>query len=333
MKALALLSGGLDSYLAVKLLQEQSIEAIGVSFRSPFFGCEGGRKAATLLDIPFHCVDITEKYLPLLENPRYGYGKHLNPCTDCHRLMVAEAFSRMEGLMASFVVTGEVLGQRPKSQHRDALNSVAKGGARGLLLRPLSAKLLEETIPEKEGWVDRSRLLDISGRSRVRQMELARKFGVSEKFSPGGGCLLTDDEYCRRLREIKDREGWTVASTALLRVGRHFRLPLRAGSHFGAKAVSGRDEQENEDLDKMAREGDLLFQARERPASLVLLRDASGKAGPEDIALAAAITARYSRAAAGQPIAIDYWRKGCFAERETTTAAPPPPADLEAWRI
>lgn len=332
MKALALLSGGLDSFLAAKLLEEQGIAAVGISFLSPFFGCDGGRRTAGLLKIPFHGVDITEKYLPLLKNPRYGYGKHLNPCTDCHRLMVAEAFSRMEGLGASFVVTGEVLGQRPKSQHRDALNSVAKGGERGLLLRPLSARLLPETIPEQKGWVDRSRLLDLSGRSRVRQLELMRKYGAAGEFSPGGGCLLTDDEYCRRLGEIKDKEGWTVDAIALLRLGRHFRLPARAGSPFGAKAVSGRDEQENAALDGLGREGDLLFQARERPASLVLLRAGSGTPVPEDIALAAAITARYSRVSPGEPLAVAFWKRG-DQEHKTFAALPLSQPELDQLRI
>ena len=333
MKALALLSGGLDSFLAAKLIQEQGIEAIGLSFRSPFFGCEGGRKTAALAGIPFHCVDFTEKFLPVLVKPRYGYGKHLNPCIDCHQLMVAEAFSRMETLGASFVVTGEVLGQRPKSQHLDALNSVAKAGKPGLLLRPLSARLLKETIPEKEGWVDRSRFLDISGRSRKTQLGLARKYGAEEHFSPGGGCLLTDPEYCRRLEEIKDKEGWLPDHLALLRVGRHFRLPAVSGFAFGAKVVSGRNEEENAELERLAREGDVLFQAVERPASVTLLRKASVPFSREEMETAASITARYSRAAPGTALAIGFWKPSLPAERETLAVPPLPDASLAELRI
>ena len=288
MKALSLLSGGLDSMLAARLILDQGIEVSGIGFSTPFFGSGRGRRAAGQLGIPFYSLDITKKYLGILQKPRYGYGKNCNPCTDCHRLMVETAAGQMEERGASFIFTGEVLGQRPKSQTRDALNSVMKGIARGFLLRPLSALLLEETIPEQEGWVDRSKLLGLSGRSRKKQLELARRYGLTGYSTPAGGCLLTEKNYCRRLKELKEHEGWNSADLELLRIGRHFRLPS------GARVVSGRNEGENLQLEDQAGPGDYLFQAADKPGSLILLRNA-GEASPEDLQIAAAICARYSK--------------------------------------
>ncbi|MDP8234915.1 MAG: hypothetical protein P9M08_00875 [Candidatus Erginobacter occultus] len=288
MKALSLLSGGLDSMLATRLVLDQGIEVIGVGFSSPFYSSQRGRRAAGSLGVPFFSRDITGEMIKILLAPVHGYGKHLNPCTDCHRLMVATAAGLLKELEASFIVTGEVLGQRPKSQTRDALNAVAKGAGRGLLLRPLSALLLPETVPEREGWVDRSYLLGISGRSRKVQLELAEQYGLTGYESPGGGCLLTEEGYCRKLKELKEHEGWEAEELNLLRVGRHFRLPS------GARAVSGRNREENEELEKLARRGDILFQAAERPGSLVLLRK-RGPVTPRDRELAAAICLRYSK--------------------------------------
>jgi tRNA-specific 2-thiouridylase len=176
LRALSLFSGGLDSQLAVKIIQEQGIEVIGLHFTTPFFG--GSReisKAASDLGIEFREIDISEDYIPrVLLNPVYGYGKNFNPCIDCHAYMLNWAGKLMKEYEASFIITGEVVGQRPMSQNRSALNAVDKlSGYKGLVLRPLSARLLEESIPEKEGWVDREQLLDINGRGRIRQMELA----------------------------------------------------------------------------------------------------------------------------------------------------------------
>ena len=163
-KALALISGGLGSILAARLVKDEGVEVTGVGFHSHFFGASAARKTARAIGVPFLTVDISAEMIGLLESPRYGFGRYLNPCVDCHRLMVAKAFELMKARRADFVVTGEVLGQRPKSQHRDALNAVAKAGEKSLLLRPLSARLLDETVPEKRGWVRRSRMLNISGR-------------------------------------------------------------------------------------------------------------------------------------------------------------------------
>ncbi len=312
MKALSLISGGLDSLLAARLILDQGIEVEGLGFSSPFFGSARGRRSARSLGIPFHSRDITPGMIAALEEPRYGYGKHCNPCTDCHRLMVATAAGLLEELGASFIVSGEVLGQRPKSQTRSALNAVAKGAGRGLLLRPLSARRLEETVPELEGWVDRSQLLTISGRSRKEQIRLAEEFGLSDYESPGGGCLLTEESYCRKLKELREHEGWEREELFLLRVGRHFRLSS------GGRVVSGRNREENEELEKLSRPGDWLFQAAALPGSLVLLR----KHGPltrRDRELAAAICRRYSKEKAVANLAVCFRAAG--SKGQTVIAA------------
>ncbi len=303
MKALSLISGGLDSMLAARLILDQGIEVTGVGFSSPFYGSRRGRRAAESLGTPFVSRDITREMIEVLSNPAHGYGKHLNPCTDCHRLMVSTAAGMLEELGASFIVTGEVLGQRPKSQNRDALNAVAKGAGRGLLLRPLSARLLPETVPEREGWVDRSRLMGISGRSRKVQLELAERYGLTGYQSPAGGCLLTEAGYCRKLKELREHEGWVPEELNLLRFGRHFRLPS------GGRVVSGRNREENEILEKLAREGDYLFQAAERPGSLVLLRKPV-EVTARDRELAAAVCLRYSKEKGVPRLALARWRPG-----------------------
>lgn len=326
MKAIALLSGGLDSILAARLIMDQGIEVIGVGFRTPFFDCGRGRKGASQLNIPFHCFDITPQFNEVLKQPAYGYGKHLNPCVDCHRLMVKQAFAQIERLGASFVITGEVLGQRPKSQTRNALNAVAKAGRKGLLLRPLSARLLEETIPEKAGWVKREMLLGLSGRSRKMQLKLAESYGIKEFSSPAGGCLLTDPGFCRRLRELKDKEKWTVDEISLLKLGRHFRLPS------GVKVISGRNEEENLNLEKRAPPGSYFFQAVDQPGSLVLLKK-TGKPSGGDITTAAAICARYSKEKGKPVLKIGYWRKNNSAGKKETEIRPLSDKELEKIRI
>ena len=311
--------------LATRLILEQGIEVVGICFATPFFSGERGSRSAAALGIPVHPFDITGEFIEILKHPVYGYGKNCNPCTDCHRLMISTAGRRMEELGASFIITGEVIGQRPKSQTRDALNAVAGGVPKGFLLRPLSARLLGETIPEKEGWVDRTKLLGISGRSRKIQFALAKRYGLKGYSSPGGGCLLTESGFCRKLMELKEREGWEVDDLELLRVGRHFRLPS------GAKVVSGRDELENLILEKLARGDDYLFQASARPGSLILLRK-SGEVSPEDRATAAAICVRYSKEKEGR-VEIGC-RKGSGKGEGSMVTAHRLPADrLEQIRI
>ena len=325
-RALALLSGGLDSLLAVRLIREEGIEIIGIGFSSPFFSSAAGEAAASRLRIPFSHFDLTDELLKILPHPRYGYGKNLNPCADCHKLMIREAFRRRKELGADFVITGEVLGQRPKSQTRDMLYAVAGGGEKGLLLRPLSARLLPETIPEREGWVNRDKLLDISGRSRKRQLALAEKFGITEYTSPGGGCLLTEAAFCRKMAELKYQEGWKAEYLRLLSLGRHFRLPS------GGRVISGRDEKENDRLEKAARRDDCFFQTTVHPGSLLLLKS-RGRLNQDDLATAAAIAARYSRERTAAAVKVNCRVAGKPGEDRKITVAPLPLKKLEALRI
>jgi tRNA U34 2-thiouridine synthase MnmA/TrmU len=289
-----LFSGGLDSQLAVKIIQEQGIEVIGLHFTTPFFG--GSReiiKAALDLSIEFREIDISEGYIPrVLLNPVYGYGKNFNPCIDCHAYMLNWAGNLMKEYEASFIITGEVVGQRPMSQNRSALNAVDKlSGFKAYVLRPLSARLLEETIPEKEGWIDRQQLLNINGRGRSRQMELANKYQLKDYPSPGGGCLLTEAGFARRLRHLLEYVSEpSPMQLQVLRLGRHFYL------RDGVLLVVGRNKSENDRLANSNMDGDFLLKVADRPGPLALIRAMHSDLKPEDLELASSIVARYSDA-------------------------------------
>jgi tRNA U34 2-thiouridine synthase MnmA/TrmU len=298
MKALALLSGGLDSMLAASVVRQQGVEVIGICFVTPFFGPDSARRAARQLGIELIEHDFTDDYFEMMKAPRYGFGGNMNPCIDCHGLMLRTAHSLLDRYGASFLVTGEVLGERPMSQTRGGLNAVLKLSAdRDLVLRPLSAKLLEPTRPEREGWVDRERLLDLSGRGRKRQEELARQFGITDYPQPAGGCLLTDIKFSQRLRELKDHEGWGRRDIELLRIGRHFRLGDRT------KLVLGRNQEENRMILGLAGHEDCWLRPQ-RPIKgpCGILR---GPADEETRRIAAGIISRYCDAAQGSKMAVD----------------------------
>jgi len=288
-KALVLMSGGLDSLLAVKVLQEQGVQVTAISFVTPFFGAGNARRASEALGIDLIVEEITDEHLAMVKKPPHGYGKYMNPCIDCHTLMVKVAGALMEREGYDFVATGEVLGERPMSQNFQSLMDVSRNsGYADYLVRPLSAKLLPETKPEKDGKLDRERLLDIQGRSRKPQMELVNTYGIKEYVQPAGGCLLTDPHFSDRLRDLlkhqPDAGNWECD---LLRMGRHFRL---AG---GTKVVVGRNEKDNDEIERMARPNDVLIIAESVPGPSTLI---VGGGDDELIAEVGRLTAAYAKA-------------------------------------
>lgn len=243
MKALALFSGGLDSMLAISTIARQGIDVIAIHIDTGFGGgnYELLNRRAIMAGATFKVVDISNKYLQdVLLNPKYGYGKAINPCIDCHGYMFKTVLAMLESEKASFIISGEVLGQRPMSQRAAALKSVEKlsEDKDNLILRPLSAKLLEPTTPELKGWVNRELLLDISGRGRQRQIELAKTYGYSDYESPAGGCILTLEAFKNKIKDYLKYDNLDMANARLLRLGRHLRLP------DGAKMIISRNEQE-----------------------------------------------------------------------------------------
>ena len=284
-RALGLLSGGLDSILAVKVLQEQNIHVTGLSFVTPFFGPDLAKKAAEDLGIELIVRDITEVHFQMLKNPPHGYGKTMNPCIDCHALMLKTAGTIMEAEGYDLIFTGEVLDERPMSQNRASLETVGRcSGYKDHILRPLSAKFLEMTIPEKKGLVDRERLLDIRGRSRKKQIELAAKFGLVEYPNPAGGCLLTDRNYSKRLKELLEHEeDPDIRDVSLLSVGRHYRLGEKI------KLVVGRNEKENLRIEDLCKAEDTILRVPEVPGPTCLLTGALSLSPDDDILRAAAV--------------------------------------------
>lgn len=240
-RGFSLMSGGLDSQLAIKVLERAGAEVEALCFSSPFFSSDLARKTADALGVKLNIIDFTDDIISLVENPKRGFGGAMNPCIDCHATMIKRAGELMVERGFDFVATGEVMGQRPMSQNKQSLGIVERdSGLKGRLVRPLSAKLLEPTIPESEGILNRDALLDIQGRSRDRQIALAEEFGIKEYPSPAGGCKLTEDGFCRKLKDLKDNE--TLANrrlVELLAVGRRFRLP------DGSGVILGRDRVDN----------------------------------------------------------------------------------------
>ncbi len=296
-KAIALYSGGLDSTLAILLVQRQNVEVTAVTFLTDF-GCDGGdtsscsrnpAPAAAQFGFNLKLSHLGGKFTRIVTNPRFGHGKNMNPCIDCRILMLREAGELMEMTGADFIITGEVLGQRPMSQRRDTLHVIDReSGLKGRIVRPLSARILPVTVPEEQGMVRREGLLGISGRSRKPQMALAREFGLTDYPSPAGGCLLTDPIYSRRLRDLlRSVPDPGPEDLGLLRLGRHFRLSMEC------KIIVGRNERENGQIEHVKKPGDVLMHVKEAGSPLVLLRgtDAGKFLGP-----GASLCARYSDA-------------------------------------
>lgn len=262
-----MLSGGLDSILAVKLLLEQGIEVETINFRTNFCGPSKARPAAKMLGVPLREVDIRQEFLAVLKKPKFGYGAGLNPCIDCHALMLKKTGEIMWVEGFDFVATGEVLGERPMSQHKRALKIVEKeAGLEGYLLRPLSAKLLEPTILEKDGRVDREKLLAISGRSRKRQMELAARYHIKNYPTPAGGCALAQEGFASRLRVLmKNKPDFDAIDVDLIKIGRHFFIE-------NAQIILGRNQEENEILESAVGDKDVLITPHNFVGPAALLR-------------------------------------------------------------
>ncbi|MFH1094033.1 MAG: tRNA 4-thiouridine(8) synthase ThiI [Candidatus Omnitrophota bacterium] len=286
-RAIGLLSGGLDSILAVKVIQSQGIEVTGLSFTCPFFSAQPAKKAAKELNIPLIVKDFTEDHFRIVKNPPHGYGKTMNPCIDCHALMLKIAGQLMDSSGFDFIFTGEVLNERPMSQNRQSLDIVAKtSGYEKYIVRPLSAKFLDETEPERRGQLNRQALLDIQGRSRKRQISLAREFNVREYPNPAGGCLLTDRAFSDRLKELLEHNvDPDYFELQLLRFGRHFRVSEHS------KLIVGRDELENGIIEKFIIENSFLLRTEEVPGPVCLLVGPDAK---EHLEEASRICASYS---------------------------------------
>ncbi len=243
-KALALFSGGLDSMLAIKIMRSQNIQIMAICFTTPFFNADQAILSANEIEVDLKVEDITPLYMQIIHKPRYGFGKHMNPCIDCHGLMLKKCWEIAIDKGYQFIFTGEVVGQRPMSQRRDAMRAVEKlSGCKGFILRPLSARLLPETIPEQKGWVDREKLLMINGRGRKEQIILSEKFNIKNYPPPAGGCLLTNEAYAKKLKDLLlYNTSPKKIDLELLKAGRHFRFAN------GLKVIIGRDETDNEKL-------------------------------------------------------------------------------------
>jgi len=324
-KAVALISGGLDSLLAAKVMLEQGIHVEGINFFTGF--CVEGhthaiRKkdkakpkrnnalwSAEQLGIKLHIVDVVEDYKDVLVNPKHGYGANMNPCLDCKGFMVKKALEWIEENDFDFIITGEVIGQRPMSQRKDTMPVVAReSGANDILLRPLCAKLLPETKPEREGWVDREKLLDFSGRTRKPQMALAEQFGFKEYATPAGGCcFLTDKTYSDRLVDLwkgRNDKQYELDDVMLLKVGRH----IRPKPHF--KMIVGREEGENKFMEGYRKQF-LHMRTTSCTGPLVLV---DGDLSAEDELLAAQITARFSKGRNEDEVTVEITDKSGLAK-------------------
>ncbi len=287
-KGFSLMSGGLDSQLAVRVLQRAGAEVEGVCFVTPFFSPKAAEQAAAALGIPLNVVDFTDDEIALIENPPHGFGGAMNPCIDCHATMIRRAGEMMLARGFDVVATGEVMGQRPMSQNKQSLGIVAKSsGLEGRLVRPLSALLLEPTLPETEGKLDRTQLLDLQGRGRERQIQLAAEFGIVNYPSPAGGCKLTEEGYGRKLKDLLEHEGLrTRRLVELLAVGRHFRLP------DGTGLIVGRDRNDNAVLKAESARGTLIA-SEGLPGPTALL--VGGPKSDADLARARQIVAAYTK--------------------------------------
>ena len=338
MKALTLLSGGLDSILATKLVLDQGMEIVALNLILPFATEKEdyAGNVAKWFGIPLVRVKACEEIFEIIRSPKYGYGSGMNPCIDCHIYMLREAKSIAEEVGADFIVTGDVLNERPMSQHRKALEREEKeAGLEKMVLRPLSAKLLPVTIPEREGWIDRSKLLAIQGKTRKPQIALAKKFGLQDVYpTPSGGCLLTNKEFASKVRDLfMHKDKVTNKDVSLLRLGRHFRFA-------SSKIIVGRNEEENKlllDLNKplhrfhdrgteLQSPGNYVFEVPGCGSPIAILEGSKSK---EAVEVAARLTARYSDAGAEErAILVEYQ-----TDKRKESLIVPPLAEKDVVRL
>ncbi|MEM4140670.1 MAG: tRNA 4-thiouridine(8) synthase ThiI [Nitrososphaeria archaeon] len=321
-KAVLLYSGGLDSTLALYILVSQNIEVIALTFITPFYNYNSESKifkniinSVNRLGCKLKTITLQEEYLPLLKSPKYGFGSAANPCIDCRILMMKYAKKVMEEEKADFIATGEVLGQRPFSQTIAWLKKIDnEAGVAGLVLRPLSAKLLPETVPEKLGLIDREKLFGIRGKSRKIQLELAKRFGITDYPSPAGGCLLTESAFGRRFYDLKSHNpNFSFKDVILLKFGRHFRIS------DNVKVIIGRDKDENEELIKYAEQEDIVFEAVEFKGPIGLY---FGGIEESTLLRAASILVAYSKAPKNTLVKVRFYNKVSFEKILETKAMP-----------
>jgi tRNA-uridine 2-sulfurtransferase len=301
-KAIGLLSGGLDSTLAVKLIIDQGIDVVAFNMITPFCTCTRkgcSHEASCVADrfgVPIKVVAVGQEYIKMVKQPTHGYGSNMNPCIDCRILLFQKAKAYMDEIGAQFIFTGEVLGQRPMSQHKRAMMLIDKeSGLQGLVVRPLSARHLPSTIPEEKGWVDRDRLLDIQGRRRLPQIDLAKSLNITDYPCPAGGCRLTDPNYTKKIKDAFEHNEHSLHDIHCLKYGRHFRLAS------GAKVIVGRNKDENEMLLRHSEDTDVIIEILGTGSPVVLLKK---MAVEEDRCLAIGLCLRYSDATAIEDLCI-----------------------------
>ena len=288
-KALILFSGGLDSMLAVEILRKQGIYCEGLFFDSPFWDLEKPREKAKNISLKLNIIKLGDDYLKIIKKPKFGRGKHINPCLDCRIFMLKMAKNFMKLKKFDIIATGEVLGQRPMTQNKKSFNFIEKkSGFSQKILRPLSAKRMLETIYENRGLVNRKKLFDFQGRSRKSQMALAKKWKIKSYPTPSGGCLLTEEKFSNRLKELFEKyPRCQIEDAELLKFGRHF-------WEEKIKIVVGRNDEENKKLKKLARANDILLELKKIPGPITLIR---GKANKKILDKAKNLTIRYANKA------------------------------------
>ena len=304
-RALAMISGGLDSVLAAKLIKEQGIEVIGICFKSYFFNEENAKRMTKQIGIQLEVIDFSEEHFDMVRDPKHGWGKNMNPCIDCHSMMMRYSGELLEKFNADFIITGEVLNQRPMSQNRSALDVVKKqSGFSDKILRPLCAKNLKETQMEVEGLVDREKLLEFSGRNRKPQMALAEKWGIKDYPSPAGGCKLTEPNYSIRLKDILDtKEDVTEKDIHLLKYGRHF------VSDNKTKVIVSRTGEEGEQIKQLLNNKDMMFFTSNYNGAMVIIPEGNNPTD-DDLTFACRLAVRYSKGKDEELVRVKFGQVG-----------------------